>query len=517
VKRIFFYLVFSCLFSCGPQQARSTPQNAGKGPALGDPAASSANADENAEPPPPGPSPDAPFPTVARHELPNGFGLRIVERHSLPVVEIRLVVRSGHASDEPKTGLSALTGSLLETGGAGRWSARQQVERAEGLGARLEVVTDRDATQLSIAVARSELEPALELLSTLAQSARFDAVEFRKLRDREIERVTDLSRTSSTFMASMVLYRELYELPSAVHPYARFAATSAELKAITLEDCRGWYRAHFSPKNAFLVVAGDVVPDAVLAAAARLFEPWKGEPPARGQFPTPHLPNRTSVYVVDRPASAQSQVYVGLFGPEMKTRVLPAALVMNQILAAERLFLDVREKRALSHRLGSEIEKVAEGPVPIVLNAVTQSAKTARTVAALLEQLDVMATTEPRDEAVGEASRYLADSFLVSSASAGAIANLTARLGILELPDDWYDDYRRALRQVEPAEVRDLGARYLRKDRAIIAVAGAADVVAEPLRRFGPVTVVDAEHGFSTRRSLTHDPSVALDPVAPRP
>jgi zinc protease len=516
VKRSFFYLVLACLFSCGSQQARPSPPDAGKGPALGSPAAS-AGLDENAEPPPPGPSPDAPFPTIARHDFSNGLELRVVERHSLPVVEIRLVVRSGYASDGPKTGVSALTGALLETGGAGRWSARQLVERAEGLGARLEVVTDRDSTQLSMAAANDELEAALGLLAAIARSSRFDAAEFTKLRDREIERVTDLSRTSSSFMASMVLYRELYELPSAVHPYARYSATAAELKAITLEDCRAWYRAHFSPMNAFVVVAGDVAPDAVFGAAARTFESWKGEPRAPVHFPTPHLPSRTNVYVVDRPGSAQSQVYVGLFGPEMKTRVLPASVVMNQILSAERLFLDVREKRALSHWLGSEIEKVAEGPVPIVLNAVTQTTKTARTVAALLEQLDAMATTEPRDEAVGEASRYLADSFLVASASAGAIADLTARLGILELPDDWYDDYRRALREVEPAEVRDLGARYLRKDRAIVAVAGAADVVAEPLRRFGPVTVVDAEHGFSTRRSLTHDPSVALDPVAPRP
>jgi zinc protease len=517
VNRIVACALLGCLFSCGAQQTRPSPDNGDKDPALATPAAGPASGDDDAEPPPSSPSPDAPFPTITRHELPNGLGLRIVERHSLPVVEVRLVVRSGHASDGQKTGLSALTGALVKTGGAGRWSARQLATRAEGLGARFEVVTDRDATQLSVTITRSELEPAFELLAALAHSARFDPIEFTKLRDREIERVIDLSRTSSSFMARAVLYRELYELPSAVHPYARHAANAAELKAITLEDCRGWHRAHFSPKNAFLVVAGDVVPDAVMTVATRLFAPWKGEAPARAQFPTPHPPNRTSVYVVDRPASAQSQVYVGFFGPEVETRVFPAVEVTNQILGADRLFLDVREKRALSHWIGSEVEKVAEGPVPIVLSAVAQTAKTARTVAALLEHVDAMATSEPSAEQVANAGRYLADGFLISSASTGALANLTARLGILELPDDWYDDYRRELRAVEPAGVRDVGARYLRKDRAIIAVAGAADVVAEPLRRFGPVTVVDAEQGFTTRRSLTHDPSVSLDSPPARP
>ena len=517
MKRSIAFGLLACLLSCGPRHARTEPENAGKNPTLANSVTAPASGDENAEPPPAGPSPDAPFPTVTRHELPNGLGLRVVERHSLPLVEIRLVVRSGHASDGPKTGLAALTGALVQAGGAGRWSARQVVELAEGLGARLEVVTDRDATQLSLAVPRTELESALELLAALAQSPRLDAGEFRKLRDREIDRVTDLSRTSSSWVASIVLYRELYELPSAVHPYARYAANAAELKAITLEDCRGFYRAHFSPKNAFLVVAGDVAADAVLAATARLFEPWKGEPLSRGSFPTPHPPNRTSVYVVDRPLASMSEVYVGLFGPEVKMRSFPAFEVTNRILAADRLFVDVRERRTLSRFIASEVEKVAEGPAPIVLSAETPTATTAHTVAALVEQLDAMATAGPSDEEVGSASRYLADSFLVTSASTGALARLTAQLGVLELADDWYDDYRRALRAVEPAQVRDLAGRYLKKDRAVIAVAGAADRVAEPLRRFGPVTVVDAEQGFSARRSLTHDPSVALDPVAPRP
>jgi predicted Zn-dependent peptidase len=210
-------------------------------------------------------------------------------------------------------------------------------------------------------------------------------------------------------------------------------------------------------------------------------------------------------------------VLLATLGPEVKTRAWPALKVMNQILGQDRLFLDVREKRALTHWTGSELEEVADGPVPIVLNALTQTAKTAHTVQALLEHVGAMASVEPSDEAVANAARYLADGLLVSSASAGALADLTARLGILELPDDWYDDYRRELRAVEPAQVRDLGARYLQKDHAIIAVAGAADVIAQPLRRFGPVTVVDVEQGFATRRSLTQDPSVPLDPVVPRP
>jgi predicted Zn-dependent peptidase len=516
MRRCAFWLA-AFLLACGSAQTRVGAGDERSPGAAATAAPAAPAGDENSEPPPAGLSPDAPFPTIARRELPNGFGLRIVERRSLPLVELRLVVPSGHATDGAKTGLAALTGQLLKAGGAGRWSPRQLVEQIERLGAGLEVTTDRDATRISIAVTSTDLEPALQILAALVQEPRFDATEFGKLRQREIERLLDLSRTSATFMAKVVLYRELYELPSAVHPYSRYGATPAELKQISLEDCRAWYRAQFSPKNAFLVIAGDVSAEAAETPIRRAFEAWKGEPKARAEFEAPRAPNRARVFVVDRPASTQSQIYLATLGPELHAPSFPAFEVMNNVLGHGRLFLEIREKRALSYSVESEIVEVSRGPVPIVLGAATNTRKTAHAVAALLEQVTALASGAPPEDEVSAAGRQLADGFVVTSATAGALADLTARLGVLQLPDDWYDDYRSALKAVEPAQVRELAGRYLNRDRMLIAVAGAAGAIAEPLRRFGPVTIVDAEQGFSTRRTLTHDPSVALDAVAPRP
>ncbi len=84
----------------------------------------------------------------------------------------------------------------------------------------------------------------------------------------------------------------------------------------------------------------------------------------------------------------------------------------------------------------------------------------------------------------------------------GSIANMVAQLRELDLPDDYWDVYRTALRAVTTGDVDAQAAKLFTPEHALIVVAGDADVVAEPLRRFGDVTVVDPEHEFSVVRTL---------------
>lgn len=474
----------------------------------------------NAEPPPESPSKEAPFPPIKHERLANGLELRVVERTRLPVVDVRLIVFSGQATDTDKPGLAAVAGELLKAGGAGRWSRKDLIEEAERLGGELSVDTDRDATSVSISVAARDFEHALDLVAAVAEAPRFDAGEFTKLKQRETERVTSLSRTSPSWMASMILYRELFRLPANVHPYAQYDATPASIAKIGLGDCRAWHRTHFVPSNAVLVVAGQVSQSDVKMAAQKVFGRWKGVQPAPLAFQAPLLPERPSVFLVNRPHSPQAQIYVATLGPERKSADWPALKAANQILGggvSGRLFLDVREKRSLAYSTSSSVEEVAHGPVPILLSAGTQTAKAGLAVTGLLEHLKRIGTTTPAPQEVATATRYLSDSFAISMETTRAIAGLTGRLAVLGLPDDYYDDYRAAVRSVRAARVTEVSASYFKEGRDIIVVAGDAERLTRPLSHFGPVSVVDPEHSFTTERVVPQDPAAPLVEPATAP
>ena len=476
-------------------------------------------ADPLSTPPPAGIAADMKFPTISHSRLENGLELRVVTRKTYPIIELRLVLFSGIASDGAEPGVAAVAGELLKAGGAGKWNAAELAERAESLGASLDVVTDRDATRITMAVTTADLDAALDLIGAVAQQPRFAPIEFDKLKQRELERVRSAAKASAGWAASMVLYRELFELPTAVHPYAHYDAKPSELTKLTLESCRRWHRTNVTPGNATLIVAGDVDAATAEAAAKRVFSGWKGQKPNAQSYNSPLPAETRTVWLVDRPHSAQSQVYVAGLGPERGTPAWPALAATNQILGggvAGRLFLDVREKRSLAYGTSSSLEEPAHSPVPIVLSAGTQTAKTGLAMQALLENLEKISSAPASDAEVGMASRYLSDSFLFRTETLGAVADLTAKLAILGLPDDYFDTYRAALRKLDNATVYDAAQKYFKIKNPVLVVAGDAAVIAKPLSHFAKVVIIDPEHDFQPGKTLPLDPSQPLE-VTPKP
>jgi zinc protease len=467
-----------------------------------------ASADPLAEPPTSPVRPTTPFPSITHRRLSGGLELAIVPRTGFPVVELRLIVLSGQATDGSLPGLAEVTGRLLKDGGAGRWTSRELAEKTEGFGAHLSISTDRDSTRIGLGATSGDLGAALEILAAVAENPRFAPAEFAKLRQREIDRVKDRARTSPSWLASMVLYRELFEMPVSIHPYARYDALPEEIAELRLEHVKRWYKEHFTPENAVLVVTGDVDVDDFTQAAERVFGTWKGRRPSPPSFSDARGPNGRKILVVDRPGSTQSQVFVGTLGPERRSEEYPALMAANQVLGggvAGRLFLDVREKRSLAYSTGSWIEELAHGPMPVVLSAGTQTAKTADVVAALLENYDRMSTSAPSGDELERATRFLSDSFAFKMETAGALADLTSRLVVLGLPDETYDEYRHAVRELDVETVARTASHAYRHDSLVVVVAGDAAAIAPTLTRFGAVSVLDPEHAFSIAKSLpTH-------------
>jgi predicted Zn-dependent peptidase len=512
VNKLLPSLVASALLSaaCG-----SPPPPAPIEPLPAPTAAPAPAKDPLAEPPPSGITPSAAFPAIARRKLGNGLDLAVISRRNLPIVELRLVFGSGVSSDLTKPGLAAVAGELTKAGGAGPWNAETLLERAESLGADLNVLTDRDSTRISLGVTTADVGAALEVLAAVAMKPRFDATEFAKLRTREVERARSAAKSSAGYAAAMILYRELFEVPTAIHPYSRYDALPGDLEKLTLGDCKAWHKQHMTPRNAVLVAAGDVDVDSFAAATEKAFAGWQGEKPAAPRFTDPQPESERHLYLVDRPGSGQSQVLVGRLGPERQAGEWPALAVMNQVLGggvAGRLFLDVREKRSLAYSTGSSVEEPAHGPVPIVLSAGTQTDKAPFAVQALLENLDKLGAGSPSAAEIETASRYLSDSFLFRTETVGALADMTAKLSILSLPDGYYDEYRKAVRSIDAASASAQAGKFFKNERVVIVVAGDAAKLATRLTRFAKVIVIDPQAGFTPGKLLPMNPTQSLDP-----
>ncbi|HEY3592314.1 MAG TPA: pitrilysin family protein, partial [Polyangiaceae bacterium] len=445
-------------------------------------------------PPESGPPRETPFPKIAHQDLANGLALQVVEAHTLPIVQVRLLIKSGAATDGDLTGVANLTAHMLKDGGAGRYSSRDLLAKIETLGTDLNIDVSPDSTILSMALAKTHFDEAMDLLGTVVRDPRWDEQEFGKLKKRQIQRVADKAKSSGAWDATMLLYRELFRLPTGLHPYASYDAVASELTKLTPQTCRDFYRKNYSPKNAVLVVAGDIEPDAAKKATDRALGAWKGPEVGAPSFGEATAPEHLKILLADRPKSAQSDVYVAALGPARKDDAWTEVKVANQVLGggvSGRLFLDVREKRSLAYNTRSSLGELAKGPVPLVAYAGTQTAKTGLAVQALLENMKRISAEPVAAEELNTARRYLSDIFAIRMETIGSVADMVVSLNVLGLPDDYYDTYRKEVREVSAEAAEKSTSTYVREGHMIIAVAGDASLLGPVLSHFGDVIVTN--------------------------
>jgi zinc protease len=450
-------------------------------------------------PPPSGAAKESPFPAIGRSKLANGMNVAVVTSRALPIVQIRVFVRAGSGWG-PAPGVADLTAEMLKDGGTRTMTSAELLRRVETLGANLSVHSDFDGTTLSMGVTKDVLGEALSLLSSVVREPRFDDGELKKTKARAIDEAEDAARSSGPFMASFVVYRELF---GEKHPYGSYGLLPSQIAKVTGAQIRDFHRRFFVPKATTLVLAGDVDDATAKSAADKAFGGWTGGEAPKVDIPALHAPDKTRVIIAHRKKSVQSDVFVAMVAPPRKAEGWAAVRVANQVLGggvASRLFADVREQRSLAYRTSSGVTDLAFGEQPLLLYAGTQTEKTRAAVEGLLENAAKMITSPPSSAEVATARRYLSDVFAIRMETIGSIADMVVSQEQLGLADGYWDSYRRELRATEPDQAAAAAKKMFRPDKALVVVAGDADAIAPELAKIGDVTIVDPEKEFAPRK-----------------
>ena len=83
--------------------------------------------------------------------------------------------------------------------------------------------------------------------------------------------------------------------------------------------------------------------------------------------------------------------------------------------------------------------------------------------------------------------------------------------GVLGLPDDYDDGYRKELGEITGPLALKAASEHLRSGHEVIVVAGDAATIGPMLSRFGEVKVADPTKDFARVRSIPMDANAALE------
>jgi len=441
--------------------------------------------------PPPLASRPLNLPDAFSATLANGFGLVLIEDQRLPLISFRLEFRSGDANDpENLPGLSDMMSHLLSEGTETRTS-RQIAEEIERLGAALSVGSTSDFNTVAASSLSIYADEVLELLADVTLRSTFPQNEVDLARENTKQLLIQ-QRAQPNFLASERMAKVIF----GAHPYSSISPTEEMLDALTRDDLLSFRVSTFIPNNAELIVIGNFEHDALMARIEALFAGWSPGDSSRILWPA--LPKRTArtIYLVDRPGSAQSNIVIA---NEAITRTSPdyfPMLLMHTILganASSRLFMNLREHKGYTYGAYSNLDaRRLAGTF-----RATAEVRTAVTGASLHEffyELDRIRKDAVSDEEITNAKSYLSGVFPIRIETQDGLIDQLVNIKMLDLPDDYLRTYRDQVNAVSTAEIQAVARKYVTPDDAAIVIVGDAAEITEQVKPYSDkIEVYDTE------------------------
>ena len=204
-------------------------------------------------------------------ELPNGLTvIALPQTGGVPVVSASLVLRSGgDANPLEKPGLASFTADALDQGTTTR-NALQLAEEVAQIGASLDTGTSRDATTISTGSLSRNFAAALALVADVALRPSFPAEEVERVRATRLANLVE-QRGNPVQIVGIVTGKTLY----GTHQYGFSETGTVESnKQLTRDDLQAFWRQHFVPGNAALVVTGAITVPELRKLAESAFGCW---------------------------------------------------------------------------------------------------------------------------------------------------------------------------------------------------------------------------------------------------
>jgi zinc protease len=447
--------------------------------------------------PEPGAAPDVKFPEVQRATLSNGLKVILAERHSIPVVNLDLLVDAGYAADQFATpGTAKLAMTMLEEGTKKR-SSLQISEELALLGATLGTTSNLDVSTVSLSALKSNLDASLDIFADVILNPSFPEEDFKRRQKQQLDGI-QAEKTRPVQMALRVFPQYLYGKNHAYGNPFTGSGTSASVSKLTRADVEKFHQTWFKANNATLVIVGGTTLAEMTPRLERLFKGWqKGEVPKKNVGQVAHQA-KPVVYLMDRPGSLQSIIFAGHVAPPKANPDEIAIETMNNILGgtfSSRINMNLREDKHWSYGAGTFIPG-ARGQRPFIAYAPVQTDKTKESAVELGKELREVLSAKPiTDEetakSVSNQTLELPGSWETMGAVAASIADIV-RYG---LPDNYYQTYADKVRQVKTAQLEAAAKKVLVPDKLVWVIVGDRSKIEAGIRELnlGEIHLIDSD------------------------
>ncbi|GGC96438.1 M16 family metallopeptidase [Undibacterium terreum] len=429
------------------------------------------------------------LPAFETAKLSNGLTVYLMERHDVPLIAVRAVLKAGAVSDGQQAGLANLTGDGLLLGSE-KYDKKTVDQTFDFLGARISSVTGAEQSGLVADFARDDAAKLLPIFADMLQHPVFEENEFGKLRARTVDELRQAKESPrnvvQTYYRSMLFGDGAYANP--------VSGSLTSVAALQRSDLQAFHRAYYRPDNAALVVVGDFKPTAMRQQLEGLFGKWR----ANGELPKPRANGtvtapKSRVWLVNKSDAVETTFLFGGAGIARNDPDYVQLQVLNTILGGRFtswLNDELRVNSGLTYGARSEFSPLSQTGT----FAVSSFTATPKTEAALA----LAASTYQRlwdkgiDAATLESAKaYVKGQYPPRFETSQQLAGLLADMYINKVGRDQIDHFTRDVDSLTPERAKLLVDKHFPRDKLQMVLIGKAEAIRGIAAKYGEITELD--------------------------
>ncbi len=429
-------------------------------------------------------------PDVTEFELDNGIRFYLVEDDELPLVNLRVIVRTGGVLiPNEKAGLNSITGTVMRTGGTTSISGDELNELLEDRAARMETGIGFTSGSASMNVLKEDFEDLLPVFIDLLQNPAFpeERIELAKTQQK-----SSISRRNDD--QAPIANREFRRLIYGENSVYGRNVEYETIDNITRDDIIEFHRKSFKGNNFMVGVIGDFDTAEMKETLETAFGDYPAGEEINLEFPEINYEFDQTVNFVDKRDVNQSYVLLGHIGGMRDNPDYASLQMMNRVLSdgfSGRLMRIVRSQMGLAYSVFGSYGSNNFFPGTFTAGVMTQSASTAEAIQAIIEQIERLQNELVSEEELRDTRDRFLNSLVFQYESRASVLNERLNYEYAGLPPDTFDQLVEEIRQVTAEDIQEAARRYLQPDALQILVVGNGAEIGDQLERFGDVNEID--------------------------
>ncbi len=450
---------------------------------------------DRSQKPVPATNPAVELPAIWDTSLANNVRLLAVPNPETPTVTVRARFAMGQR-DEPagKAGLTALTTALMREATLSH-SAAEFTEELERIGASVSVIPGQYSTTVTMNTLTRHLDKAMGLMMERTLKPAFTQEDFDRIKSQTIEGLM-ASRKTPEGLAGRAIEAVLF---GPEHPLSfPLDGIPSTVEAITLDDVKAFYAAHFPSHLNGVMVSASLPKDEIIAALHGFGELVVKEAFRRPVDNMPDISGRT-LYIVNKEGAAQSSLRTAQ--PAIKYDALGdyyRAGLANFNLGGtfnSRINLNLREDKGYTYGARSGFNGGPEFGSFRVSTDVNKDA-TAASVTEILNELEQYKATGMTTDEYDYMRSAISQRDALQYETPGRKLGLLANIMRYDLPLNYRTRQNGILRETDREVLNTLAKNLIQPDNMAIVVVGDEAAIREELEGLGiPIRELD-EDGF---------------------